>query len=128
MLINFDESYSVGNALIDTHHKELVAILNSLFMAMRDRVGKAKTQLILHQLIDYTKYHFSAEEKLFEPSSYPKTLEHKKLHRDFIRKCEDWEYELQIGKPINVDMLDFLTNWLINHIKQVDKEMSSYLR
>lgn len=124
----WNDSYTVNHPLIDEHHKKLIKLVDDLFTAMKERRANEAISTVLKELLDYTIYHFDAEQALFEKSSYPKIDGHKKIHRDFIAKVEGWKTDFDSGKSfISVEMLDFLSAWLINHIKNIDKEMATYL-
>lgn len=124
----WNDSYTVNNPLIDDHHKKLIELIDELFTAMKERRANEVISKVLKELLDYTIYHFDAEQGLFEKSEYPKIDAHKKIHKDFIAKVEGWKNDFDSGKIfISIDMLDFLSSWLINHIKNIDKEMATYL-
>ena len=63
MLI-WNESLSVNNIQIDNQHKGLILKLNDYLNAYDDKKPKEKLSKIFEYLSDYTKEHFSSEEKL----------------------------------------------------------------
>lgn len=124
----WSDSFSVGNPLIDGQHKRLVELVDELFTAMKERKTNEVISKVLNNLAEYTIYHFNTEETLFVHSSYPKIEEHKKIHKEFVQKVQSWINDFTAGKTfISVEMLDFLTSWLINHIKGTDKEMATFV-
>ncbi len=84
----------------------------------------------LEFMIDYTDFHFSAEEKHMAENDYPGLEEQKKQHQEFKdilnHIVEDFEEEgttKALATSINV----FLLNWLINHIKGSDRKIGEFL-
>lgn len=127
-MLNWTKSLEVGNITIDGQHEKLVDLLNQLYDAMRHQQSKTEITPILKELKDYTVDHFEAEQKLFMASDYPLVDEHLAMHKEFVDKLAGWEKESAEGKlMLSVDVLNFLTDWLLNHIRQTDKKMAAYL-
>lgn len=128
-LIQWDDSFSVKIGEIDRQHQKLVNTVNELSDAMRQ--GKAKDILgkIINELISYTGTHFTAEEKYFDQFAYPETSIHKREHSEFIKKVTDFKNKFDSGAILlSLDIMDFLSNWLQNHIKGADKKYSPFFR
>lgn len=125
--IKWDDSLSVNVKEIDEQHKKLVDLINKLTDAMS--AGKAKQILgnILNELASYTVIHFKTEEKYFDKFKYPFTISHKKEHNDFIKKINDFKRDFESGKALlSVEIMKFLKDWLIKHIKGSDKKYSEF--
>ncbi len=119
----WEEKYSLEIDSIDSQHKELVALLNELFLAMENGKGSMVTSSILDRLASYAVNHFSYEEKLFEQYSYPDSMEHRKAHENLVSKVTD----LKDKKFITIELAQFLKDWLIVHIMGDDKKYTSFL-
>ncbi len=119
----WEEKYSLEIDSIDSQHKELVALLNELFLAMENGKGATVTSSILDRLALYAVKHFSYEEKLFEQYSYPDSIEHHKAHEALISKVTD----LTDKKFVTIELAQFLKDWLIVHIMGDDKKYTSFL-
>jgi hemerythrin len=127
-LLNWNESYSVKIAQIDSQHKKLVDIINNLHDSMK--AGKSKEVLgkILNQLIDYTANHFKTEEDLFDKYGYPDKIAHKRQHGDLVDQVLKFKANYESGKSVlSIDLMNFLKEWLIQHMSGSDKKYSSYL-
>ena len=66
MRAEFDETLVTGNDMIDSQHKELIDRINQLLESCEEGQGKIKAVKMLDYLLDYTVFHFEAEEKLQE--------------------------------------------------------------
>jgi hemerythrin len=118
-----------GNDTVDDQHKKLVDLINALHEAMK--TGKTREILggVLTELAEYTDYHFKAEEKLFSGRGYPKEAEHKTIHKDLMEQVTGIRTQYDAGKAgISVQLLDFLKDWLVTHIKVMDKEAADYMQ
>lgn len=128
-LYEWKADYSVDIKSIDDDHRGLFGIINQLFEAMSH--GRAKDILseILSQLIDYTKTHFRREEMYFATTNYPEMQEHKLQHELFIEKIDGLKREFDKGdEKISVELIKYLSDWLINHILISDKKYKSHLK
>jgi hemerythrin len=127
-LVTWDVSYSVKVARCDEDHKKLFALINSLHDAMRAGKGAEVIQKVVKELGDYTHFHFSAEEMLLEQTHYPALGPHRAQHRAFVKKVEQFQQDLKTtttGQAISV--VNFLKDWLANHIKQTDRQYSAHM-
>ena len=126
--VTWKEEYSVGIKSIDTDHKKLLQLINRLQTSSIYQTGEAFDKEALDELIAYTKFHFAREEKMMEENGYPDFDAHKQQHINMtdqvVQKIK--EYEDDHEKTIE-DLLDYLKNWLINHINGTDKKYSAFL-
>ena len=114
---------------IDEQHQMLVSMLNDLHEAMRTGKGADILSDMMLGLKDYTAFHFAHEEQLFDKHRYPGTVAHKRQHRDFAAKVEQFEEDFQSGKAsLSTDIMNFLKEWLAKHIMVTDQKYGSFLR
>lgn len=126
--IQWNARYSVGIKEVDTQHNKLLGYINDLHDAMKTGQAKDVMGTIIQNLIKYTTTHFSLEEKLLSENNYPAYLAHKKEHDDFVRKVLEFQKSFQTGSTsLSIDMLNFLRDWLLNHIAVSDRKYSLYL-
>lgn len=121
--------YSLNINAIDAQHRELVDILNRLFLAVADHEGDKVIVGILDALTEYTRTHFSLEERLMEAAEYPDLEAHRLEHKNLIDHLERLRKKHFVEeKPIYFEMLGFLKAWLKDHIQGVDRKYSIALR
>ena len=132
MSITFDKSLETGNELIDSQHRELIARVNKL--TDECTVGREKNVAIqtLDFLLDYTEFHFGAEEKLQEEVGYPGLAEHKTLHAGFVKSVNELREMLEEEEgPTEAFVAAVKKNvvdWLVHHIQGCDKKIAEFIR
>lgn len=126
--LDWNESMSVGFEPIDSQHRELVQILNDLFDADAQGHDKEILSDILTRLINYTREHFSAEERYFDKFGYPWSDAHKDEHRKLLQQVNTFKESFDAGETVLTDEIrSFLTEWVVHHIMGSDKKFGRYL-
>jgi len=122
MFAKWDSTYSVGVVEIDQQHQKLFAMIGELYDAMKAGKGKDVTGKILDGLAEYTVTHFATEEKYFNEFHYEETVRHKQAHKAFVEKVKQFQEQFKNGHAtVTLELLNFLTTWLTEHIKVTDK-------
>lgn len=115
--------------IIDDHHKKLVVFINLLHKAMRLQKGRKEVGGILKDLAEYTVFHFGFEEELFKKYGYPEYENHRKIHEKLVAQVLGYQKDFTTGKAtITMDLMDFLTQWLKDHILKTDKAYVPFLK
>jgi len=128
-LMPWGRRLALGMPEIDKQHKELVSMVNELHRAMKMKMGSREAGAILTRLAEYTVYHFGYEEELFDAHGYPDTAHHKKIHEDLVAKVVAFTKDFEQGRAaISMDLMQFLTDWLKNHIMKTDKAYAPFLK
>ena len=126
--INWNDSYSVGIKSMDDQHKKLVAMANQLHEAMIAGKGKEVVEPVLNEMLDYTRKHFSTEEKLLEKYNYPGLGEQKREHEAFFNKVTEMQAGLKAKNlTLSIDISQFLRSWIGTHIQGIDKQYGAFL-
>jgi len=127
-LLNWNENLSVKIPSIDEQHKVLINMINNLQDAMSSGDSRAVLGDIFDGLIKYTEQHFSFEERLFAEHGYPETENHLKEHTSFVAKVRDLHNQFTGSSNfmIGVDVMKFLTDWLVNHIQGIDAKYTDF--
>jgi len=126
-LINWNDSLSVNIAEIDQQHQKLVLVINELNDAMKQGKGKDILGEIINGLINYTATHFKTEEDYFFQFGYPDMENHKKEHTAFVQKVTNFKEGFEKGKlSLSIEVMNFLSDWLQNHIKGTDKRYTRF--
>lgn len=118
------DSLRTGNVKIDEQHKKIFQ-LGTEMLDLNQETSKKTIQKTFQELIDYTKKHFSEEEKLMKDHDYSLLQEHQGRHREFIGKLHNilTDFKTTGYSEENIDNLKLLmVDWLINHINEADKD------
>lgn len=127
-LFTWDDSLSVKIDSIDDQHKVLIDLINELHAAMRDRRSDEVVIDVVDRLKDYAVKHFKYEEDLFDRHGYPASKGHKKVHNKFVEQVQNFDDDLKAGRAtVSMNLLKFLKDWLIDHIKGTDQQYSEFL-
>ena len=127
-IIKFAEEFITGIPLIDEEHKELFRIIGEVQTLIRNDLLTDKFDEILSLLGELTEYaasHFKDEEEYMRSINYMGLESQKRAHDAFVSRIEEMDI-------INIDsnqqgtledILEFLTEWLVNHILFSDKKI-----
>jgi hemerythrin len=127
-MFEWNNSYAIGIASIDAQHRTLFDLSAKLHQAMSAGQGKAAVGPILERLLQYTQAHFAHEERLMRIHDYPDFVAHKAQHDALTKQVADFSAKFKSGQgAITVQLLQFLKNWLVNHIKGTDMKYVPHL-
>lgn len=125
-LLTWGSKYSIGVTEMDRQHRVLFDILNELQSAMLSGTARNVTGQLLKRLTDYTRRHFSAEEALLTAAGYPELTQHRIKHSELLKQVDEHVARFQRGEmTVNVQLLNFLRDWLTTHIQHTDREYTT---
>lgn len=132
MSISFDESLKTGNEWIDAQHRELIDRVNRLAEAGVRGKEKQAAVKTLDFLMDYTDFHFSAEEALQKETGYPEVNRHHEQHRQFEKAVDELRQMLEEEEGPSGAFAEAVKKnveeWLKNHIRTWDKAVAEHVR
>jgi len=124
----WDQSFATTIGTFDEQHKKLFAMVNELSQAMQHKRSKEAIGSVLGRLIEYTGSHFAAEEEAFRKAGYPEEAAHVRQHQELVRQVLELQEKFKSGETLLThDVIEFLQNWLVNHIKGTDKRYGPHL-
>ena len=134
----WEPRFSVRIAEIDEQHKNLIGLINRLHEAMQPRkertfdssLKELVTQAsVIEEMINYSHYHFSTEEKYMGKFHYPGYDAHKKEHESFIKDVKRFKADFDDGKVLlSLQIMEFLKKWLGDHILGTDKRFEPFFQ
>ncbi len=114
---------------IDQQHRKLVGMVNELYRAVQEGRDREFMARLLEELVSYTDYHFKTEEYYFDKYHYPEGQVHKEIHRKLTEKVLAFREKFVQGEAnVSYDLLNFLKDWLINHIGKTDMKYVPFLK
>ncbi|MBL4691895.1 MAG: GGDEF domain-containing protein [Magnetovibrio sp.] len=125
----WNEYFEVGVEQSDVQHKRLVKIINEIcFCALSSHNHDEIIDDLFQKLIDYTKYHFSWEERFYQANKLPTEIfaRHKNNHDELIDQVKTLKqkYDGDGNKDANLEeILTTLVVWLTHHILEDDMRM-----
>ena len=122
------DTYNIGVQEIDAQHRRLFSLADELHTAMNSGKGKDVMATVFQNLINYTKTHFAAEERLMQRCNYPNYAAHKAQHDEMTRKVLQLQRDYQGGNAlITIDVMQFLSAWLRQHIGDSDRKYAPFV-
>jgi hemerythrin len=125
------QSLSVGVPMIDEQHKTLFEKVDKLFEAGKNHQAKEYVGELLSFLEDYTKKHFSDEEKYMVSIKYPGYNEQKAAHTEFIRQLAKLrgDYAASGGNLLVIlNANQLMLQWLTQHISNMDRKIGLFAK
>ncbi len=129
--VPWDKKYEMGISMLDGQNKEIVALCNRFRGDLRDRSDgadwKAALALALRESVKYTKAHFVAQERMMQQTNYPKYLQHKQYHQEFVESITHVLNSFSMAsKQTAFEFSSFLRDWILSHIAHDDQEFAKY--
>lgn len=123
--MKWTKALATGHELIDEQHRGLFRCLEQLEIATTEQ----RTLLAVYsitRLKHYIREHFETEEAVMRQCKFPKLQEHIAEHRNFRAKMTELQGQAVI-LDVSAEMVDFLAEWLTNHLAESDRDYVSYL-
>ncbi len=129
-MIEWDETFSVGNNNIDEQHQKLISIINDFQKKIVANPEKEVEilQETLDHLFDYVQYHFDLEEDLLSGIHYSHLESHIAQHQEIRDHLQNMKIRF-INKQmvLTLEMVIFLQEWLVEHILGTDMKYKGLL-
>lgn len=122
----FTDKFKTGIPMIDEEHKVLFDIIGKIYTAIEAELVHDKFDLILDildELKEYTCVHFADEENHMKEIGYEGLAQQQLLHEKFVETLNEVNLDEVDDNQVEYlyEVLNFLQNWLVNHILKVDK-------
>ena len=128
-LFSWNPEWETGYPVIDQQHMQLFQQLELLMVALAEGREVAETERTLLLLGDYIEKHFQDEETLMQLHGYPALGRHRDIHDDLRGRVEVLVATYQRDpRSIPASVMDFLLDWLKEHLGEEDRLMAEYLR
>lgn len=127
--VRWTPAIAVNVETFDEHHRRLFALIDTLYKALQSGETKEVLESVFDELLDYTGYHFGSEEAAFEHFGYPQCEHHRQTHRKLVEQAMALRRDLEAGKAmVAVEVMEFLRDWITNHIRGCDKLYSTFFK
>jgi len=124
----WNPAWETGIALIDEQHRQMLAQIEALLVAIHENHPDDRLPGLLEFLADYVETHFANEETQMQASAYPGFAWHKAIHDNMRAQVGQLVRGYRENPGIMTEeVTDFLTEWLIGHINDHDLRMAKHL-
>jgi hemerythrin len=125
------DKLSVGNATIDTEHKNLIVMVNGIEAMIKARDSFALPQAF-EQLEHYLCIHFTDEENIARAIKFP-FAKNKQEHKYVLKEFQHMKNELVAKDGVWSDgaaehYSNFLSNWITDHVLNEDMLLKPALK
>ena len=128
-LVEWNDSFSVGNVLMDAHHRIFFETIKE-FSKFPNKNDHEAIRKRIEFLIEYAAMHLGAEERLMRQANYPDIDKHKATHEAFVREL------LSVKESFDKDpnsvtadtIMKIMQDWLVHHIAGSDKRYMPYVQ
>jgi hemerythrin-like metal-binding protein len=123
IIFYWSKKFFTGIEEIDFQHYKIVNYVNDLYQKVLSNATPLELSKILKELAEFTANHFHYEEVLFDKCKYPKRKDHVYQHKKLLGEINEFVIKLE-SKNAKIDnvLIEFLTNWLANHILKEDMQ------
>jgi hemerythrin len=129
MKVEWNETFAVGIDVFDTHHKRLFQIINEFFSIYKNESRRTRCKELAFELLDYTYFHFGAEERAMKQHQFPDYDNHLERHKEFKRIITKlFNGIMKLTEKDIYESLMYLVDWLGAHIAAMDKEYGRYFK
>ncbi len=142
-MLQWDKSFETNIESVDSQHQYLIELINDLnkeVIAQMEYDNYDRIMEILTELKNYTISHFKQEEQLMKDIMSKLSDEglaqfwlyfknHRAEHVAFINKIEQiFNKDIDDNQAeISLDLINFLVDWLKNHILKIDLQLCKYV-
>jgi hemerythrin len=128
-IIKWRDSYDTGVDQFDREHHKIVELINTMFVAIRDKSDKDVTICACNDVLSYAQYHFANEEEAMQAVNYPGLEEHIAEHTRLKAEAVKFQTIISDNFPEGTtDFYRFLREWLVKHIEGCDMKYGPYLK
>lgn len=127
-LTSWDVRYSIGIDALDDHHRHLFSLINTIYDHFVTESPDLDLAAVFDDLMDYTQYHFTAEELMMQDWNYPEFKAHKALHDQFVKRLQEIQAGFGSNKNlVSFELLAFLNSWLLSHVTESDVQVGQFI-
>jgi len=124
-LLNWRAEYSVNQDVLDSHHKQLFSLLNTVYENVMNSLEVCSVLPLIDELTEYTKSHFTMEEQHMRDNGYQEIDTHISKHREFTHTIEAIKSHYH-GNNLEAarELMVVLGEWLLQHVIKEDMKYS----
>ncbi|MBC8276717.1 MAG: hemerythrin family protein [FCB group bacterium] len=130
--IEWSSEFNTGVKIIDEQHHKLIGMINDYGKDLLAGLGFKKIDIVLKEMVNYVKLHFTTEEGLMKKHEFQGYKEHKNIHDSFTLHLAEYIKRYHVGdRFLGLEVHRYLREWfvdyILNHTKYADKDLGEYL-
>jgi hemerythrin len=127
-LLRWKDEYLTQVEEIDTQHQRLIDLINGIYDLMRSGRGDEAIAEALGEVVEFTRFHFSTEEKLMVDTEYGGREAHSEEHERLLDQIIELRRSVQDGRTVlSMNEMYFLKDWLLSHFQGPDIGLAHHL-
>jgi hemerythrin len=127
-LLTWNRVSSVGVRAMDQQHGVLMDTLNDLRQAVAQGAARGRVKKELARLMEYTRQHFSSEERLLEQMHFPSLGEHREAHERLLEQMRSLFERSQHASGSELLAAEAAVwTWIAEHIERLDQQYGEWL-
>jgi hemerythrin-like metal-binding protein len=128
-LFKWSKRHAVFIPEIDAQHQNIFRLADELHQAVVGGAPADQARAILRELIASEEDHFAHEERLMRATHYPALAWHRGRHDTMRKRVKEFAPRIEEGEgQVALLLLEFLSDWLRNHIRLADCMMAAHVR
>ena len=126
MSLVWRKQLEIGDVSIDTDHKYLICLINTVELTLRTPEHRDVLPVTLEQLVDYTRVHFEREESIMLAMRYTRYDQHKLQHQLLIRELAAIRQQIEAKGEGDFSteecaaIATLFRHWLVDHLVKED--------
>lgn len=121
------QQLSIGVPAMDADHRRIINYMNALAQAAERRASFPELDIAFRQLKEFTRKHFSDEEKLMSSIGYDRIATHKAIHSKLLGELDQHYDDFTHSQRLGDGLFRFLAFWLKSHICGIDRKYSEQI-
>ena len=127
--LKWSKAISVGIDVIDQQHQKLFSIVNDLIKVHQQKDNQKEILKVLFAIVKYAEDHFVTEDEYMTVYEYPKYLDHRKEHTEYLSHINLFLKGYEEGsKTLTMEMLRFLSKWWLEHTSDSDMDFGIWVK
>ena len=124
----WNPEWDTGFPNIDEQHQRVLTEFNDFLDAIQNHFHKEHVTNLLVFLVDFLDSHFEEEEIQMLATNYPGFLEHKAFHDGMRFRVQSlMDTSSKDPEAVTAGVVDFVMDWMENHIRVEDRLMAKHL-
>jgi hemerythrin len=127
-LLQWKPSFTLGIASVDTEHRDMINMINSVYATLADEHSEMEVDRVLGEIHAQISAHFALEERLMRAAAYGDYAEHKNSHEELLDQIRDLMDSFSADPVAGRALLqDSLSNWFGLHFATFDARLHKQL-